>query len=279
VCSGQSDGDRGPADRGAVSSLFTIAAVPGAGTTWYARLFTTDGSFCYHELSTILRPYPSNLAFGEWLAHRTDDHDFEQAQRRLVLEGFPDYFKRHWERFETGDAVVGNSDGFALAFLPALWLLWGEMKFVFSDRDGISVVQVQAAHPPSEPWLESSLRIRYQTSDAFELACHLWAADVATLLDHRSWLEEHRAPCLGTKLEMMRTDEEELRRVWDWLVGDWDVHRDRARALALTQPDEGAERVLSGPELWETWPKAQRKAFARICGETQLKLGYELPRA
>jgi hypothetical protein len=73
-------------------------------------LFTTERSYCFHELSNLLRPYPSNYALTHWIAEQAYDHDFEQLQWRMLPQGFPEYFLRHWERARGGQFVVGNSD-------------------------------------------------------------------------------------------------------------------------------------------------------------------------
>src|SRR5947208_16368991 len=82
--------------------LFNVASPPRSGTKWYAELFTVDHSYCYHELTQLLRPYPSNLALLDRLRGELGDHDFEQTQRRLLLQAFPQYFERLWERTYSG---------------------------------------------------------------------------------------------------------------------------------------------------------------------------------
>ena len=78
--------------------LFTVVSPARSGTKWYSRLFTTERSFCFHELTSLYRPYPINVV-GESShsgTHLHHGHDFELAQRRVLLEAFPEYFTRLW---------------------------------------------------------------------------------------------------------------------------------------------------------------------------------------
>jgi hypothetical protein len=247
---------------------------------WYSRLFTSGNSYCYHELTSLYQPYPTNLARYEWLETEVRDHGFELAQRRMLLQGFPEYFARLWERVQLGNRVVGNSDWFVSRMAPALWLLWPDMRFLFSFRNGISVVNSWFAwkeHVPAS--VRSSLRERFGTGDYFDQCCHIWTDEVEVITGHENWLEARGASCLETRLETVTSDRMELRRVWEWVIGDWERHAAAAEAW-MSEPVNArinVDGVISWQRTWETWPNAHRQAFAAICGEAQHALGYKLP--
>ncbi|HVO26544.1 MAG TPA: hypothetical protein VMW56_23280 [Candidatus Margulisiibacteriota bacterium] len=49
--------------------LFSVAAPARSGTQRLSRLFTMEHPFCYHELTTLLQPYPSNEALHDLFAN------------------------------------------------------------------------------------------------------------------------------------------------------------------------------------------------------------------
>jgi len=261
--------------------LFTVAAPARSGTMWFSRLFTTDHSFCYHELTTLLRPFPSNVALHDWLQPWVADHDFEQSQRRWVLTCYPTYFERLWEKVNSGQFIVGNSDHFHLEFLPGLWLLWPDMKFVFAVRNGINCVQSHAIHLSSTPTeIVARQQKRYNTGLFFEQCCHLWVDEVRQLERSRSWLQA-RANCLETRLEGVTSNIEQVKRVWDWIgIGEWAKYEQRNLDLMRTPLNARTNKgiVVGWESIWENWTREQRETFRAICGETQVRLGYELPR-
>jgi hypothetical protein len=264
------------------ADLFTVASPGRSGTMWYARLFTTPRSHCFHELTTVIHRYPTNFVVGDRIEGEVADHSPEQADRRRVLEGFPVYYQRLLEQAGRGFARVGNSDHLATPLLRGLWLLWPRMRFLFSFRNGVNQVGSMAVwESQAEPALVALWRTSYGAGDYFELCCRDWSATVAALAAHRSWLHERGADVLETRFERVLGDDSELARVCDWVLGDWDDGADRARELTRTVVNArtGAERVLSPDEVWEGWPPERRKLFASICGATQTRLGYTLPRA
>jgi hypothetical protein len=259
--------------------LFTVAAPARSGTQWFARLFTTELSFCYHELTTVHRGLAGICVLEDtaepWLA----DHDFEQAQRRYVLQWLPDYFPRHWERANFGQHIVGNSDHFVVGLLPALWMLWPDMRFILSSRNGINAVHSRAVTAAQRPWfLRSREEHAWKTDDAFAQACHRWTREVEDMERSRAHLEG-RAQILRTTLEKVTTDINELQRVWQWLgIDRWTEHEERNRHLMSTP----VNRHVPGPpagweQIWHTWTPSQRDTFREICGASQRGLGYEVP--
>jgi hypothetical protein len=260
--------------------FFTVAAPARAGTMWFSRLLTTEHSFCYHELTTLLHPYPSNVALVEWYLGQVADHEFEQAQRRWLLQCYPEYFARLWERALSGQHIVGNSDNGVLEFLPALWLVWPDMNFIFSTRNGINCVQsyfVSRSRFPAEEL--ARLRSRFKGRKFFHQCCYFWMEHVGVLQKVRGWLEG-RAQCFDTTLENMTSDLGEIRRLWDWLgIGEWEEYEERNRLLMSTPVNArtNARRIVDWEEIWEGWKDEQRETFRTICGETQTRLGYSLP--
>ena len=65
-------------------TLFTVTAPPRSGTKWFSDLFTTDRSFCYHELTTDIHPSPSNRALKDWLGEQIC---FGKLQHAFSREG------------------------------------------------------------------------------------------------------------------------------------------------------------------------------------------------
>ena len=65
-----------------MDTLFSVTAPARSGTKWFSDLFTTDRSFCYHELTTDLHPYPSNRApknrWGEQVCSGKVQHAFSR---------------------------------------------------------------------------------------------------------------------------------------------------------------------------------------------------------
>lgn len=261
--------------------LFTVAAPARSGTKWYSDLFTTDRSFCYHELSALVQPFPSNIALYQWLEAQTADHDSEQTQRRMLLQGFPGYFPHLWERVHFDQYVVGNSDTFVGQCLAsALWLLWPDMRFIFSFRNGINTVNSRVRLTEESPrWIDDALYGALGSEDPFERSCEVWARSVARIEEHRQWLMTKGASCLDVRFEDVTSDSHELQRVWDFVVGDWEQYAERNVELThrVANARINVERVLTPDEVWEEWSPGQRAAFASICGDTQRRLGYGLP--
>jgi hypothetical protein len=260
--------------------LFTVASPARSATKWYSELFTTDRSFCYHQLTGLLEPWPTAVALQEWLEAQVEDHDFEQAQRRMLLQGFPHYFARLWERALFGQYVVGNSDGMADTFAPGLWLIWPDMRFLFSFRNGINTVNsslVWQSHVPS--WMRSAQERRFGTSSYFEQCCYTWRDSVERLRKHQAWLTERGAQLVETRLEAVTSDEDELHRVWDFLIGYWDEYAERNRQLmkSIVNARVNTEGIVPPEEIWERWEPEHRSAFIQICGSAQEALGYALP--
>jgi len=261
------------------AGLFTIASPGRSGTMWYSQLFTTAGSHCFHELTTLIRRYPTNIVLGDRMERETADLERDPAQRRFPLEVFPEYFGRLWEAGQ-GREAAGNSDQFVTPFLSGLWLLWPQMRFLFSFRNGINQVASMAGWEASaEQALLASWRVRYGTADYFERCCCDWSATVGSLEAHRNWLRGQGAEVLETRFERVIGDPDELARVWNGLLGRSDDATERNRALAGTVVNarSEADRVLSPDEVWESWTPDRRRTFTDLCGGPQRRLGYTLP--
>ena len=256
--------------------IFVVASPPRSGTTWYSELFTTDRSYCFHELTNLLRPEPGNQVLDQWLSNAASDHGFEALQRRSILQTYSEYFLRHWEQSRrSGQFTIGNSDWYLSPFLPGVWLLWPDTKFLISFRNGINVVEslrgapFQAVHQAIHPDLR----------DGFEGLCRFWVKRVEAITLSKRWLEDHGAFVLETRLERVTTDPVELERIWVNIVGHWSDYRDRNLSLQSKPLNTRTnhDRVVSWEEIWGSWKRADRKAFATISGEVQQQLGYELP--
>jgi hypothetical protein len=211
------------------------------------------------------------------------DQDFEHAQRRAVLESFPGYFREHFLRARHGKFIVGNSDSYmAIRFASGLGMIWPSMRFLFSFRDGISTVNsrfVWRAHYTPARLAEDAARFR--TSDFFEQCCHWWVWAVSQLEKHHRWLASHGCSVYETRLEDVTTDVAEMERVWSYVIGDWPAFTDHARAL-MARPANARVNiglVVTALETWRSWSDAERESFASIAGDTQVRLGYELPSA
>jgi hypothetical protein len=257
-------------------TLFLVAAPPRSGTQWYSQLFTTERSYCYHELTSLLRPYPTNWVAVDRLFTELAGQAFDHRQRRMLLEVFPEYFRRHWERTHFGQHVVGNSDAGALTLAAGIWLLWPSTKFLYSSRNGINVVESTVQSEPRGP---AAVTVRAGADEFFDAVCERWARTTLHMGQRKAWLEEQGAKVLETRLEKITTDVQELRRVWEWLIGNWDAYAERNRAL-MTQPANvrtNVKRIWSAEEIWETWTQAQRASFTTHCADAQTNLGYGLP--
>lgn len=258
-------------------NLFTIVSPPRSGTGWYSRLFTTSRSICFHQLTAILRPYPTNVAVEEWLEVQAGAHDFEQHQRRRLLQGYPEYFNRLWEQELLGYQSAGNSDCFAVYAAPGLFLLWPDMKFLGSVRNGINVVQSLNTPPdaPRNDWDMSSRDLA-----EFANACRYWAGQIQSYYRTLDWLTSRNALVRHTRLEDMTSDGQEMRRVWEWLnLGPWQEYAERNLGM-MTRPCNARtnrSRALSADEVWQGWSTQQRRTFREICGPGMTRLNYAIP--
>ncbi|MGH7867007.1 MAG: sulfotransferase [Candidatus Dormibacteraceae bacterium] len=255
--------------------LFFVAAPARSGTKWYSDLFTTDRSYCFHELGNLIHPEPTNQVLDEWLRAQAADHDFEHLQRRSMLQLYPDYFLRHWEQSRiSGQFMIGNSDCHMPLYLPGIWLLWPTTRFLFSFRNGINVVESQKL--ANFTAIERNL---YPDLGQFEGLCQAWARSIGTFTQIKTWLTDHKANVLETRLEQMTSDPAELERIWEQIVGNWPSYRERCISLQSTPLNTrtNRERVVSWQEIWDQWSVAERAAFSTICGTVQQQLGYELP--
>lgn len=270
----------------AATTLFTVVAPPRAGTQWYSRLFTTAVSFCFHELTALLRPYPSNWAVNEWAERQAEEQGFigglsrtyfEPRHRRVLLQAYPDYFARHWERAAFGQHIVGNSDAGILPYVSGIRFLWPSMKFLFSTRNGINVVQSASQLAPVGPEAETIA----PDMGLFGASCERWVESMQLIEHHKTRLVERGfdLDMLEVRLEDVTTDASALRRVWDWLVGDWQSYEERNLDLMVTPVNVriNVRRVWSAHEVWERWTASQRETFTAICGETQIRAGYDVP--
>jgi hypothetical protein len=141
------------------------------------------------------------------------DHDFEQRQRQWLLQGYPEYFLRLWERASFGQHVVGNSDHVMLPWLPALWPAWPDMRFLFSTRNAINCVESQFVH---RAHLDATALARFatlhQTQDFFEQCCHEWKREVDAMLDGKRFLMWMKRPENGRlNVNTILTSQE----IWD----------------------------------------------------------------
>ncbi len=264
-------------------TLFTVVAPPRSGTKWFSRLLTTDRSFCYHELTAMLQPYEAHPALNAWIKEQVADHSPELAQRRWVLQRYPEYFARHWERATFGQHIVGNSDAATIDLVPGLWSLWPDMKFIFSIRNGIRVVQSRTLDTSDfTPGVLAKNSARWGTDDIFQILCHRWVKAAEAIIAAKDWVAQ-RAPAavFQTRLEKITTDLEEIEKLWNWIgIGDWERYAERNASLQLTPVNArtSSERFVQPEEIWERWTPDQRQHFRAICGEMTSRAGYELPR-
>jgi hypothetical protein len=201
----------------------------------------------------------------------------------MVLEAYPGYFLRHWEQSRQGTYVVGNSDNAVLPWLPGLWLLWPDLKILLSVRNGIQTVQsiyLNHARPNPAALDERNLRPAYRdASDEFEGVCRRWVEQIDALERSRAWLCERGADVYDTSLEQVTSDPSELERIWTWLIGDWPAYAERNLALRSERVNARTSeaRIVDWDEIWANWTRDRQTTFTRICGETQMRLGYPLP--
>lgn len=263
-----------------MTSFFTIVSPARSGTMWFSRLLTTEYSYCYHELTSFMLRFPRNIVLFDRFTLSVADHPFEQAQRRWLLQHFPTYFQRLWERASHGKHIVGNSDAFAPRIVPGLSLLWPDMKFVFSVRNGVNCVQSHFGYHSRLPRVERMrLRSKFGARDPFDQCCYLWVEQVGLVESARRWLDG-RTSILETTLEKLTRDPKEVRRLWDWLgISDWEKYKDRNHRLMamVVNARTNVRRVVAWEEIWRGWTGGQRDAFRRICGEMQARLQYPLP--
>src|SRR5262249_31488563 len=147
-------------------------------------------------------------------------------------------------------------------FLPGLWLLWPDMKFLFSFRNGINAVHSRAAGEEVVPFpVRAAWQARYGTADFFEQCCREWAESVEQLKAHQGWLAERGGQVNETRLEQATTDSHELHRIWNWLVGYWEEYEERNREL-MAKPvgaRVNAAGVVSPERIWRAWTPEQRR--------------------
>jgi hypothetical protein len=241
--------------------LFTIACADPVSAGMWSKLFTTERSQCVDGLTSVLEPLSTHDARFEWLDDLAGDISFELAQRQAVLLGFPDYFERLWELSRTGPPHAGNADDGVDRLLPGLWLLWPDLRFVISVRDGIGAVDARTA--------------RLQSDDGFRDVCVEWVEKVTRITAGRDWLRKHDADIREVKLEEVLAGGEDLGRVWEPLLGEWEQDEPSARARAA----ELAPQLPAAASVWERWGPERRAVFNEVCGHAQGQLGYAIPDA
>lgn len=169
--------------------LFRVVAPARSGTMWFSQLFTTEYSFCYHELSTHIHPYPSNVAYESWIKEQTDGWEFDETQRRAMLQVYPRYFARLWERACDGATAVGNSES-SPRMVAGLHLLWPPMKFLFSVRNGINTVESLMATENGLPAsVATQLEAKHGTRDLFAICCYQWLRAVEGIQESKALLK------------------------------------------------------------------------------------------
>jgi hypothetical protein len=236
--------------------LFTVACPEPSSDAWWARLLETDRSYCFVGLTALLEPEATHPARFAWLDGLAEGLELEDAQRLTLLRGFPDYFERLWERSRVDGAYhIGNADHSTHRFLPGLFLLWPDMAFLFSYRDGIGAVEAAAA-----------------SGADFEAACVEWAESVRRLRAAQQWLARRGARVGEARLERIVSRPAELRETWTWLLGEWDRTAERAEAHVreLEATLEPVESISS------RWPDERRRLFHELCGDAQAELGYRV---
>jgi hypothetical protein len=233
--------------------LFTVACSERWITTWWARLFDTDRSYCFDRLTELVEPEATLAARFDWLDSLSACEGFEAAQRHAVLRGFPDYFERHWAQGRLGPFHIGNADHAVQRLLPGLWLLWPDMRFLFVYRNGVAAVDREA-----------------HGDGRFERACREWAEDVARLRAHQTWLVERGAAVRETRLERLVARDRELGDLWTALPGNWERYSAEKQPLVA----ELATELEPADEVWSRWSQERRHLFEVICGPAQQLLGY-----
>jgi hypothetical protein len=268
-------------------SLFTVCAPARSGTMWFSRLLTTERSYCFHELAPglVLRDPHVELLVRPRISESepTSGPEFERAQRRGLLEACPGYFREQFARARIGPSIVGNSDSYvATRFASGLGMLWPSMRFLFSFRNGICAVHsrfVRQAHYTRRRLAVDAAD--FGTADFFEQCCYWWVWAVRQLEMHASWLASHDCAVYETRLEEVTSDAAELERVWSHLVDDWPAFADHATAFMSERVNARVNTggVVTAAERWSAWSPADRESFRSIAGDTQVRLGYELPEA
>jgi hypothetical protein len=246
---------------------------------WYSRMLTTEGSYCFHELSTQLSPYPANVMAEYWLETQMEGMDLEAKRRRMVLQTFPRYFHRFFGRMRYGQSIVGNSDS-TIKLAIAMYLLWPSTKFIFSVRNGINTVQSLFSLAKDIPRpVVSQLEDALQTPEFFTIACHQWRDMMEGMESAMGWLQG-KAEILQVKFEDVTGSLEELKIVWDWLdIPNWEGNESRNARLIRTPVNArtNARGVKPPEDIWCLWSAAQRNDFRTICGEAMRRNGYSVP--
>ena len=239
--------------------LFTVACTDRESAGIWSKLLASDRSYCFDRLTCLLEPEEAHAARYAWLERLTAGADDDTARRHRVLRGFPAYFERLWQEGRFGPHHVGNADDLVLPLLEGLWLLWPDMRFLFADRNGVTAVA-------------SEMR---STGAPFDAACRAWRDRAEESLRLRRHLGARGATVLEARNEDVLEGGRALRQVWTALPGEWD----RYAAVKETDAKALAARLGSPDSEWATWPEADRRAFADICGPVQHELGYRLPGA
>ncbi len=259
--------------------LFRIVAPPRSGTMWFSRVLTTEKSYCYHELSTHIHPFPSNVAFGQWIGESSKDWPFEDFQRRAILQTYPKYFARHFERLEYGQSIVGNSES-TPGIVVGLWMLWPSMRFLFSVRNGINTVRSRLAVGSNLPAVVSTrLEEKFKTRDIFRIACNQWRSDIEGMEESCKRLE-HKTDVLKVKFEDVTSNLGELWKVWEWIgIPGWADYENRNQTMMQTPVNArtNKNKLVKPEEIWNEWTTDQRNVFTEICGEAMKRMGYRIP--
>jgi hypothetical protein len=259
--------------------LFRVVAPSRSGTKWFSQVLTTENSFCFHELSTHIHPFPSNVAFENWILENTEALDFEERQRRAILQIYPRYFSLLFERLRYGQEIIGNSEG-STRMVTGLQILWPSMRFLFSVRNGINAVQSLVSVDTELPaTLISYLEERYETRNIFRLMCHQWRASIEGIEESIRVLD-NKADFLMVKFENITSNLEDLQKAWQWIgIPKWADYEERNKLMMQTPINARTNRnkKVSPKEIWGVWTSEQRDMFLEICGEAMKRMDYRIP--
>ena len=255
-----------------MSDAFFITGGPKSGTGWFQEYMTTNGTFCFFELTT-------QLVGGNVEKHINVQYSFTERFSNLDLATLEPQIMRLFTLYpyllpileynlKYLNPIGGISDNGIMPILLALNHYIPNARNLLIVRNGPDIALSLEHQIENHPWHEK-LYPDYDTTDAFEIACHEYKRMADTMLYYNDCLDTNKV--LIVNFERIFKDLGYLKRIWKFLTkGKIDFNPDRAQILQHKKSHTGIHKKPKGNtihERWDTFPANKKKIFLELVGE------------
>jgi len=258
--------------------FFFISAMPRSGTQWFAKFFTSNEVFCFHELTLICHENLESHYKAMTDFPKIKDTTLELSLHRLFYL-YPSFIRRMYHKLYSAKEYVacGNSDCAQRYFLPALDHIFPKAKFLTILRNGFDVA-LSLEKKMQEPGTEKNVEYHknsifknygYKCNSLFEVACWRWRRGTAILLDYADKITPEKN--LFVNFEKVFSDINLLKDICDFLT-DNKAPFDSERAVKLlnTTINLGDHKKPKGKTIrdrWENLSNEKKELFLVIAGD------------